>query len=407
MDDKNTKARLAYNLLIAVGCAALIALYPSLIVVAGGLALVWVVLLPAKERPEYQLLFVGFLVAFLVRALMVLGTFYVSYSTGQYVGFGPDGLTYSGNAWALVSMMKVNTKEWLFNRTTFPFPYSSLPYWAPEILTGRLPHISVYSTTPWMYFILAVYWLFGFVPLTVQLLNCLMGATAALIQYFIAKKILGKKVAIRLFPVLLFVPSIMVWSTTMLKEPILYLTLSLVFLLFLKLKKTNVLITVLVMVGLTIATYVYYPKFEALASHHITRMATQKKAASRYEIYSKGVRGKVMQQEGRADPWDKASGLAWGLASFHLRPHAWEARSLKQVALIPQMLVWYLVVPLSIIGAAKVLTSNPSLGVWLMVFFVVVATSIVALSSGNEGVLVRHRDILVPYYLIFAAGFFA
>ena len=448
MDDKITTARMEYYLL-AIGATVLIAMYPSLSIVAVGLVLVWY---SVKDKDECRYLTIGFIVAFLVRVAIALSIFSVSYQTGKYVGFGPDGLTYSGNAWALLSVMRGTVTEWWFNTVAFPFPYSSLPYWTPEVLSGKLPNIHTYPISLYTYLIMPIYWAFGFVPLTIKLLNCLFGTSAALVQYFIAKNIFGQKTAKKVYPFLLFFPTIMIWSTTMLRDPIFYLIFSLFFLAVVRHK-------IIYSVGLLVVLYFLRKEMVAIIPaavilalafggvilfRHILHAAGVETPMYPYVIlffvilgslaigsvsvdYLKGLAGRQVTQsklhgggyriysneayeppDFRDYQWSKletAKGVFWGQVSFLVRPIPWRAEHWKELAIIPQMFFWMAVFPISLFGIWRFLQGNPSLGALVLVFTVILLTGAIVLTKGNEGTLVRHRDMLVPFYLMFAWGF--
>ena len=78
---------------------------------------------------------------------------------------------------------------------------------------------------------------------------------------------------------------------------------------------------------------------------------------------------------------------------------------LKLSLLTPQMGLWYVVFPLSVPGVYKLSQGSPSFGTLALIFTIVLLTGVMVLTKGNEGTLVRHRDMLVPFYLIFAMGF--
>ena len=447
MDDKNAAPRMEYYFL-AIGIATLIAVYPSLSLVAIGVVLAWYAI---RNTDEYRYLAIGFIVAFLARAAIALSIFSASYQTGNYYGFGPDGLTYSGNAWALLSVMRGTVGEWWFNTVTFPFPYSTLPYWTPEVLTGKLPYLHDYSVTLHTYLIMSLYWVFGFVPLTIKLLNCLFGASAALVQYFIARELFGQRIAKRTYPLLLFFPTIMIWSTTMLRDPLFYLIISLFFLAtvrhriiyavglfavvwFLR-KGMSAIIPAAVILALMWGGVVLfrnvimefgidtpmYPYliifFVLLSSITITHVSGDfvKKLVGNQVIQAKlpGRGFRIYSNEAYEVPdfryyqltkLETAQGVMWGLVGFYVRPHPWKVKDWIDVAVIPQMILWGVMFPFAIFGIWYFLQGNPSFGSLVFVFSILLLAGVMMLTEGNEGTLVRHRDIVVPFYLMFAMG---
>lgn len=92
----------------------------------------------------------------------------------------------------------------------------------------------------------------------------------------------------------------------------------------------------------------------------------------------------------------------WGYVYFVLVPLPWRAASLPQLAVVPQMLVWY-----GLLGTAAA-------GIWslrrtwwrealLPLSVMVGLTLILGVSNGNVGTAFRHRDLVTPLYLMFAA----
>ena len=84
-------------------------------------------------------------------------------------------------------------------------------------------------------------------------------------------------------------------------------------------------------------------------------------------------------------------------------PFPWSPpRTLEQVAVIPEMILWYLCLIAAVVGFAALLRRRD------FRFAMGVATAsgillILALIEANTGTLVRSRDMLVPYVVMLAA----
>ena len=85
-----------------------------------------------------------------------------------------------------------------------------------------------------------------------------------------------------------------------------------------------------------------------------------------------------------------------GAVAFLVVPLPWDVVSWSELAMVPQQVVWYLMVPLAMVGVVAGLRRDP-LVTLLLVSCIVVAAVPIGLSNGNIGTLVRHRDTVVPF----------
>jgi len=82
--------------------------------------------------------------------------------------------------------------------------------------------------------------------------------------------------------------------------------------------------------------------------------------------------------------------------AFLVVPLPWDSVSWSELILVPQQVVWYLMVPLALVGVVAGLRRD-GLVTLLLVSCIVVAAVPISLSNGNIGTLVRHRDTVVPF----------
>ena len=85
-----------------------------------------------------------------------------------------------------------------------------------------------------------------------------------------------------------------------------------------------------------------------------------------------------------------------GIASMVLYPAPWQARSRSELAYLPEQLLWYVVVFTAVIGVVAGVRRD-SLVTCLFAAYATVALIAVGVSSGNMGTLVRHRAFALPY----------
>ncbi len=92
--------------------------------------------------------------------------------------------------------------------------------------------------------------------------------------------------------------------------------------------------------------------------------------------------------------------LPIGLASALFAPFPWSVQRAADLAVLPEMLVWYVVLA-AVIG---VLRERPR---WShlapVVLFALGGFAILALAEGNVGTLYRHRAMFIPWIFVLAA----
>jgi hypothetical protein len=81
---------------------------------------------------------------------------------------------------------------------------------------------------------------------------------------------------------------------------------------------------------------------------------------------------------------------------FFTVPEPWIMRGRSELLLLPQQMLWYLLVALGVMGAVAGLRRQRPLAS-LLAAFVVVGALLIGLNSGNVGTLIRHRDTVVPF----------
>jgi hypothetical protein len=101
-------------------------------------------------------------------------------------------------------------------------------------------------------------------------------------------------------------------------------------------------------------------------------------------------------------PLEGARFAARAVASFVLVPLPWQAESTQEMLFVPQQVVWYVMVVLGAVGLAAGLRRD-ALVTCLLAAFIVGGTAAIALNSGNIGTMVRHRDTVVPFVVWLSA----
>ncbi len=93
---------------------------------------------------------------------------------------------------------------------------------------------------------------------------------------------------------------------------------------------------------------------------------------------------------------EAATFIGRGIASMVIFPAPWQARSRSELLYMPEQLIWYVVVFTAAIGIVAGLRRD-GLVTCLLAGYAVVALIAVGVNSGNMGTLVRHRAFALPY----------
>lgn len=136
-------------------------------------------------------------------------------------------------------------------------------------------------------------------------------------------------------------------------------------------------------------------------------------AASRHygHVISAGVSYRLLDQRfysGGGDAIRKMTAaeaaryLAAAAVMFVAAPLPWSVASASAAAIVPQQLAWYGLVAAACAGVGFGLRRDRWLTI-LLAAYAIAGLMIIAPNSGNVGTLVRHRDIIVPFVIALAA----
>lgn len=309
----------------------------------------------------------------------------------------------------------------------------------------------VYGWHGYLYVIGCFYYLFDYSPISVKFINCLLGALTATFIYLLTVNftLSGAKIAHCLAT---FFPTMILWSTTHLKDTsISFLAVILVFamlkfLMTRKLKYSLSLISVIFVqsflikkdlwflsIAFVILSYLifvfigskrrllwllngmgllflilvsYGPKVNSFVSQTIYKLLV----IHHGHVGTRGISYKILDPVYYATP-DLLYNIPFfiflkflfrGVYHFILEPLPFRFFNLSFLYVMPQMVFWYFLLPFMFIGIIISLGRN-KVGALIIMGYLVLSTVSIALSSGNIGTLVRHRDYVSQFYLIFAA----
>ena len=395
------------------------------------------------DEEEKRFIFLVFMAGFLSRVILCsfLHFLEVRYGIGyknEELGvmipalFGDDG-SYSLRGWltsqylhgTLVDAERLNRMGWLF--------YESI---------NRGHNFIVYTV---------FYYFFGFAQLSAKFINCLIGVLSAILVYFITKDVFNKTAAKIAAILAMFFPSIFLWSLTNLKEsPMMFLLcltifasirfnkyrrLYYIFLAFMGIYLTQAIRPDYIMPFLAAAflSLAFYIKKEMLAGIIIIMIIAVLLAnlfgcqilnivndaiigtlgkfidlqrgyvltgGSTYKIYDERF---YQGHSVNINPLAFFEYLPKGLIYFLFTPFPWGIHTKLQLIACPQIILWYILALFAFLGILSIKKDKraSALIALLYIFFI---TSALALSSGNIGTALRHRDIVLPLFFVFSAG---
>ena len=96
----------------------------------------------------------------------------------------------------------------------------------------------------------------------------------------------------------------------------------------------------------------------------------------------------------------KGSLVGW--VNFFLQPFPWRFLSKSSLAALPQMIIWYFLIPFSLSGTLIQLRRDCKGCIVFVLYFITVGT-ILSFTGGNIGTDFRMRDMLTPIVLLFSS----
>lgn len=318
---------------------------------------------------------------------------------------------------------------------------------------GYMMHRDYYGYSINMKLLGILYYLFGYSPIASKVFNAMLASTTGVVFYAIARQYFGRLVARFTFFLVLLWPSLVMWSITNLKEALRIFLVGVIMLLYTRVCRNFRVARVVVIGGLLVllthtlrtglvavlAAALLLASFFELGMRLKVKVAillglallllfvgplrqatTQRLGGEVKNLinYHRGVvstGGQIyhLYDDPRYYTSDlgaldvsafevlKAFARAWW--HFLLEPFVWNAESLREKAVMPQNLFWYLLLPLAGLGLMCVVRIGAA-GAWGFPLVLFSFISVIALASGNVGTAFRHRDMITPFVLLFGAA---
>jgi hypothetical protein len=363
-----------------------------------------------------------FLIAFLVR--ITIGTVIYLFNLQEF--FGGDALTYDYLGSAMMQVWRGNGQ---YQRLIDVFYVGG-------------------ASSGWgmLYFVGAIYHIVGRNRLAVQYVNCVLGAATAILAYLIAIELFSNRRVARVAAVLtgLF-PSLIIWSCQGLKDgPIVFLlALSMTAILKLGDKfsfKYLAALSLALCSLLTLRFYVFYiVVVSALAAfllgrRRLTAVSFARQlivvslislalayfgvsyyARQQLDVYASPEQLQRMRLDAAASAQSgfgkdidvsttsgAMTAIPIGFTYLILAPFPWQLGSLRQMLTLPEMVVWWLAIPLLVLGAWFTLKHRLR-EIAPILIFTSTLTLTYSVVQGNVGTAYRQRAQLLVFYFIFVA----
>ena len=296
-----------------------------------------------------------------------------------------------------------------------------------------------------LYVVAGVYQVVGENRFAVQLINASVGASTAIVVYYVAQTLFNNIRVSRVAAVLVaFFPSLILWSSQALKDGLIILALALGILATLRLMEKItagyvVVLTVCLLGLLSLRFYIFYMMVASVAGSFFLGMKTMNAQSFMQRFAAIAVIGMVftwfgvlryagMQferyadlrviQMSRTDQVNAGSGfgkdvdvgtaegaltaIPIGLVYLLFAPFPWDMATLRQSITLPEMFIWWASFPLLVLGLWYALRHRLR-QVSPIVIFTTMLTLAYSVFQGNVGTAYRQRSQLLVFYFIFVA----
>lgn len=390
--------------------------------------------LPGDDRGFLIRLFIA---GILVRMIILAFFYLISISYGDYGEFTPDSRLYF-----LKSLDMVRS-------------------WKEQIQFSTQVQEEV-GRTGWLYILSFFYLLIGYNPdflnpvsmYSDKLINCLIGTFSGIPIFYLAKDIFGKKTAKLSALLAVFWPTLMLWSMTNSRDSVNILLVCLIVFSLVRLLSRKsfgyfILFFFTLLLLKTIRSYMFFCVLTAVAlSLLIMPWKKIKKRSFLLSIftilfiflnltsYGRGLKntflnfnnitnrlyianeGIVLEGKNNYIIYDEdfllvnekerlfklARTFFKGWFYFMLVPFPWTLFSISQLFSYPQIIIWYFLLPFIFIGILFALRYRRKVSLIVILSYLFITTSAYAFVEGNTGSALRHRDLVLIFYLIFGSA---
>ncbi len=372
----------------------------------------------SEEKEFVTTLFLGALVA-----RLAFGMFVHVYDLREFFGGDANSYDYYGNAIREYWLGLIDTKAISYQWATL----TSRPGWGIN------------------YLVAGIYFVAGRNILAAQSFCAVVGAATAPMVYFCANKIFSNRnVAKTAAIAVAFFPSFIIWSSQLLKDGLIIFLLVLVITMVLQLQEkfsyAAILVLVLSLFGIiSLRFYIFYMVAVAVAGSFVVGLSQQRtsiirraavlvvigigltylgvirNASSDFDRYAdldqlQNSRMDLARsaESGYGEDVDVSttegalSTIPIGFAYLMFAPFPWQAASFRQAITLPEVLLWWAMIPLMISGIVYAVRHRLR-SAFPILFFSFVLTLAYSIFQGNVGTAYRQRTQIQVFLFIFIA----
>ena len=390
------------------------------VVLIGALSAV-AILLFRRFSPDKDFVTNVFLAALLAR--MALGLFIQVFDLREF--FGGDAITYSTRGWEIVE------------------------YWrgATHVVDAGTARVMNVAGPGWgMFYLVAIlYYVFGKSIFLAQSFCAVVGASTAPMVYILARKLFSNNRVARVSALLIALfPSFVIWSAQLLKDGLIVFLLVLAIAMVLELNEEfNLLALAILIVSLagiiSLRFYIFYLVAAAVVGSFVVGVSRSNQSIIRRVLViallgvglsyfgvsqtaTKDVQiyGDLRRvQQSRLDLAKSAgsgfnedaddsttrgaiSAIPLGLAYLMLAPFPWEMTNFRQLITLPEVLLWWAMIPLMIYGIWYAIRNKFRHALPILLFSGML-TLAYSIFQGNVGTAYRQRTQIQVFLFIFIA----
>lgn len=379
------------------------------------------ILIFRRYTDEKEFITTVFLAALLIR--LAFGVFIHSYELRQF--FGGDALTYDFNGWRLVEYWtsSVTTDDMALQRARS----MTGPGWGMNYLVG------------------GIYYLIGRNILAAQSFCAVFGAATAPMIYFCASRMFSNKRVAKISAISVAVfPSFIIWSSQLMKDGLiiflLVLAMTMVLTLQEKFNYAALLLLVFAMFGIfSLRFYIFYMVVLAVGGSFVmgvtesaqsmarraavlillgiglTYLGVIRNASLDFERFGSLERIQTSRQDlaesaesgfgedvDVSTPAGAISALPIGFLYLMFAPFPWEMSNFRQTITLPEVLVWWSLMPFLVAGIVYAVRHRLRKSVPVLVFSLMLVLAY-SIFQGNVGTAYRQRTQIQVFLFIFIA----
>ena len=382
--------------------------------------------LPGEDR---EFLIKLFVISFVVRLLVLIFVFCLS------ILFGGRGEVFPDSRYLTISALQIS-RIWRSSEVMF--------------LSIELHGINFFTYILAFFYTIINYGANSVSPdpiLSDKVLNIIISLITSVSIYYLAKELFGRKVAVLSTIIVSFWPTLIIWSVTNLREPFNILLTTIFLWSSVKYIKSSrfrygviclasalcvygvrpylfpfsVIMALLTLVigmrmRMTVKLFIILLLFVSVAfgsksldfgkyvdqsesyRENILRMNREiiRQGGMSYSIYDKDT-----YQNGKIDNFKLVKGFVKGWFHFILVPLPWMVLAFAPLVIYPVIIIWYLLLAMSLVGVYFCIKYQLKYN-FVFLTYIFVVTFVFGIVEGNMGSALRHRDLVLPFYLILA-----